>query len=684
MNVTEYRNIAEQVQKNKEDILKWFKRQEVLSTLNIRIKGRVEYFSELPITDNQIGDTWAVGLEEPFDYYIYVDDNQYEPDSHWFEFGKLFIQGPQGPQGEKGSKGDTGESTKWLIGTMEPTHPANEYDIYLNIETGYVYQYVNDTWVRQGNIKGATGPTGRVGDQGPRGERGPRGPMGPEGDPARVVKLAGQVATIDELPEAGVVPTGTGYLVGASSPYNLYITWTYLGVPAWHNVGPFNQGTIITVEGQFVSAFDADTKVDKAGILEGTFVYAKSVNEDTMIRVSTTHLTGEATIVERDRDTGTFNVNTPVYGNNPATKDYVDDLVNESLSVIPLALRPGEGANSTIIKDNNNIASGERCLVIGKNNSSLTNDNFVYGEGSIADTGSKSGLVGGKQCKITGSYGVALGRTCEAGAYGFAVGNTNIVTGGAGGAIGIQNTVSGGNSIALGAVNNITEAGSVACGSTNHIHSKYSFVAGTNNDVSPLSGGTHGYALGASNTVNSFNANGALGASNNVSGSSSWAIGGTNTITGRLSVALGSNNNISGIQSVACGNANTVRGLDSFTAGVSNVIADNGDLVGGFAIGSYLQVDKSGQVVVGKANDTSSDALFAVGNGYVGGSTVRTRSNAFEVFEDGTARVKKVRSWYDTEYVELPDNTLATHYLINELWSKIGELQSRIDALENA
>ena len=681
MNVTEYRNIAEQVQKNKDDILNWFKRQEVLSTLSIRIKGRVEYLSELPIIGNEIGDTWAVGTEEPYNYYIYVDDNQYEPENHWFEFGKLFIEGPQGPQGEKGEQGEIGSSTKWLIGTREPIDPANEYDIYLNINDGYVYQFINGVWVRQGNLKGSTGPSGRIGDQGPRGERGPAGPMGPEGSPARIIKIAGQVSTVDALPEPDIVPIDTGYLVGAQSPYNLYIKWVYAGVSAWHNVGPFNQGTAVTVDGQFVSVFDADTKLNKISSYEGDKVYVNHFGEDTFIEAETVRSTG--TLVMRDQNTGTFQAATPILAEDVTTKEYVDDLVNNSLAVIPLGLRPGGGENSTVVKDSGNASVGARSLVIGTNNSSATANNFVYGEGSEAAIGSKSSLVGGKSCKTTGSYGVALGRTCEAGAYAFAVGNTNTVTGGAGGAIGIQNTVTGGNSIALGAVNNITDAGSVACGSTNQINTKYSFTAGTGNYIS--GSGTHGYGIGSSNTIQANAGNGALGSSNNVSGAGSWGIGRSNAVNGNTCVALGSGNIMSGtaIQSVACGNANTIEGLDSFAAGVSNTIHNQGSLVGGFAIGSYLDVNTSGQLAVGKANDDTSNALFVVGNGYVAGNEVRTRVNAFEVMPDNTARVRKTVAWHSPEYDTLPENTLATHVLINELWSEIQSLQARVQALEN-
>lgn len=682
MNVTEYRNIAEQVQKNKEDILEWFKRQEALSVLNMRIMGRVDEFNELPVIGNQIGDTWAVGTEDPYTYYIYVDDNQYEPENHWFEFGKLFIEGPQGLKGEKGDQGETGSSTKWLIGTREPVDPANEYDIYLNINDGYVYQFIAGVWVRQGNIKGATGPSGRIGDQGPRGERGPAGPRGPEGSPSRIITIAGKVSTVDELPDPDIVPPEAGYLVGAASPYNLYIRWTYAGVAAWHNVGPFNQGTAVTVDGQFVSIFDADTKLDRAGTVTVTSVYARNINEDAMIKVSESPLVGEASIVLRDRDIGTFYIDDPVYGKNPATKDYVDELVSSSLVLIPNGLRPGGGENSTVVKDSGNASVGARSLVIGANNSSLTANNIVYGDGSEAATGSKACLVGGKQCKVTGSYGVALGRTCEAGSYDFAVGNTNIAKGGASGAIGIQNTVTGNNSVALGAVQNISGAGSVACGSTNQIATKYSFTAGTGNYT--YGNGTHGYCLGNSNNIQANAGNGALGSGNSVNGATAWALGRSNGVSGNTCFAIGSGNTlpVTATQSVALGNANRVEGLDSFAVGVSNTIHDQGPLVGGFAIGSYLDVNKSGQVVVGKANDDTSTALFAVGNGYVAGSEVITRGNAFEVMPDNTARVKKVLSWNDPAYTALPENTIATHRLINELWAEIGRLSARITELE--
>lgn len=81
---------------------------------------------------------------------------------------------------------------------------------------------------------------------------------------------------------------------------------------------------------------------------------------------------------------------------------------------------------------------------------------------------------------------------------------------------------------------------------------------------------------------------------------------------------------------------NTIAGDNSYTGGSDNEVqADNVHL-----FGRNLKTNKAGRTIIGKRNDENSWAVFAVGNGQDGDTEDdSTRSNAFEVFEDGRAKV---------------------------------------------
>lgn len=125
--------------------------------------------------------------------------------------GDTGATGPQGPKGETGAtgaqgpKGDTGpqgtagtkgaDGATWLSGSAAPTTQGKTGDFYINTTTFDVYSKASGSWVKTGNIKGATGPqgaqgakgdTGAAGPQGPKGDTGATGSQGPKGDPGAV------------------------------------------------------------------------------------------------------------------------------------------------------------------------------------------------------------------------------------------------------------------------------------------------------------------------------------------------------------------------------------------------------------------------------------------------------------------------------------------------------------------
>lgn len=280
----EYRNLEEQVQKNKEDIAAHYNMDRVLADFGIRIIGHIADASELPDPETftgDYGDAYAVGETEPFRFYIWTraDVNAGHPNDYWFDIGPLAIAGPQGapgpvgPQGPRGSEFTAGSSyppisLRGIVGDVYMI--ANDYgggasngDVFVIRRIGGSLRYE-----RIGNLRGPAGPQGAPGPTGPQGAIGPTGPqglMGPQGPQGKFITIRGTLPNASQLPDpASINDLVVAFLVGTETVKDLYIQIGEAPDTAqWNNVGPFNVGSVVTVGGSFVSTFDADTKLDK-------------------------------------------------------------------------------------------------------------------------------------------------------------------------------------------------------------------------------------------------------------------------------------------------------------------------------------------------------------------------------------------------------------------------------------
>ena len=296
VNGKELRNLEEQVQANKNDIARIIEGEELLARLGIKVVGQVESNSELPnpVTyDGEFGDAFLVGDATPYDYYIFTRPFEGETDPQWFNLGPFPVAGPQGPQGPQGPKGADGiRGSQWFSGTGQPTTTDgyNIGDYYINVGTGNIW-HLHDVdgaakWLLEGNIKGPQGPQGLQGPQGPQGEAGPEGPEGPMGPTAATVEILGIYPNIDSLPDPETeAPRNAGALVGSSGNYDVYII-TGEDSLSWTNAGPFNAGSVVTVNGVAQSTWNADTKLTTGPALDysstnGLRVYQMSGNTRT-------------------------------------------------------------------------------------------------------------------------------------------------------------------------------------------------------------------------------------------------------------------------------------------------------------------------------------------------------------------------------------------------------------------
>lgn len=111
------RNLQEQVDKNKDDILYILTEEGVLNQFGIKVIGQEETTADLPTVDDykednpnwEYGDAYAIGTEAPYTLYILTRANGTHINDYWFNIGTFPMPGPQGPQGETGAAGEQGE-----------------------------------------------------------------------------------------------------------------------------------------------------------------------------------------------------------------------------------------------------------------------------------------------------------------------------------------------------------------------------------------------------------------------------------------------------------------------------------------------------------------------------------------------------------------------------------------------
>lgn len=239
----QFRNLEEQVKKNKDDILYILEEEGVLNEFGIKVVGQITDASQLPDPDTyegEYGDAYAVGTSSPYILYIYTRANGTHPNDYWFNIGQFpqpstmpGAQGPTGPKGDPGTRGST-----WTNGTSNPTSTSGYLtnDKYLNTSNGDVYNYTGSTWQLVGNIRGPQGIQGPQGNVGPVGQQGIQGPKGDKGDPGTSFVIAGTVANEGQLPAPSTLEDNIAYLVGNDADgYDLYVQLQ--DTQTWKNVG---------------------------------------------------------------------------------------------------------------------------------------------------------------------------------------------------------------------------------------------------------------------------------------------------------------------------------------------------------------------------------------------------------------------------------------------------------------
>jgi hypothetical protein len=261
-----------------------------------------------------------------------------------------------------------------------------------------------------------------------------------------------------------------------------------------------------------------------------------------------------------------------------------------------------------------NIASGNECLVVGRQNN-------AYGDYSLAaGYGNKSGY----SC-IVGGYGNIVNANSS-----FATGKNNKV---------LKNLTS---IIIGGQDNTINESANITTGVSNTNNASKSIVLGWNNNAS----GDCNLIGGASNTVTNGN-NITFGKSNTNKGVNAIVAGQNNTIESDDGITVGNTNKIYNTETLTVGNKNTVYHKGSIVGGTGNKVGTTAtygiNIINGqentiedgcskSIVSGYKNTVKKGSSLVVGANNTSS-----VENGIVAGKWSAENSNALLVLGYGSS-----------------------------------------------
>ena len=240
------RNIQEQVEKNKNDIAAWT----TLDAFGIKVLGIVATDADIPEGTYDYGDAYLVGTEEPYDIYIYTRGT-----NSFINIGPLTIVGPQGPQGEQGLAGTI------AIGTVTTGDPGSLASVQ---NVGTSENAVLNFIIPRGNT-GATGAQGEQGEQGEQGIQGIQGIQGPQGDPGQSFMIVGVITNTSQLPDPTTTQRNYAYVYNdgdASTPDRLYYIIGAVGSETWTYSSLAAAGTTVSVAGNTVSAWNADTKLD--------------------------------------------------------------------------------------------------------------------------------------------------------------------------------------------------------------------------------------------------------------------------------------------------------------------------------------------------------------------------------------------------------------------------------------
>lgn len=344
INNIEYRNLEEQVRKNKEDIAKHYQATNLpLNLAGIEVIGEITDPSQL---EDKIGTVFGqayvqiVGRDTTLWIWSRANPDAGQNQPYWLDV-PFTTEGPRGERGFTGERGPEGvRGSQWTSGLGRPETISGYKvgDFYINVQTGNIW-HLHDydgsiEWVLEGNIKGPQGPQGMRGERGEPGPEGPQGEIGPQGERGAIFSSLGYVSSIDQLPDPAILDDlNIAYVVGSVPPYTMYVQIGESPLTAtWKSLGVINAGTQVydSETETYYTSWDTNTKVDKmVNNQQLTYAYVNKGGDDDKIRVTTG--TNSNAIAQRLASGHLQVPENPTADNYATAKSYVDNLVNNKI-----------------------------------------------------------------------------------------------------------------------------------------------------------------------------------------------------------------------------------------------------------------------------------------------------------------------------------------------------------------
>lgn len=217
INGYQLRNLQEQVEKNKDDILSIINEQGTLNQFGIKVVGQIDILNNLPTVEDykesnpnwEYGDAYAVGVTAPYSLYILTRAGGTHPNDYWFNIGQFPLQGAQGKDGTAATVEVAGTVTLVENSPARVENIGDKTNAKLNfyIPRG---EKGNTPTIAIGTVESTTGNpevtnsgtnTGAIFNfKLPKGEKGDKGDTGATGESFRII------ATLDNINQ---LPTPT-------------------------------------------------------------------------------------------------------------------------------------------------------------------------------------------------------------------------------------------------------------------------------------------------------------------------------------------------------------------------------------------------------------------------------------------------------------------------------------------
>ena len=227
VNGYQLRNLQEQVEKNKNDIIAIINEQGTLNQFGIKVVGQIDILNNLPTVEDykesnpnwEYGDAYAVGVTAPYSLYILTRAGGTHPNDYWFNIGQFPLQGAQGKDGTAATVEVAGTVTLVENSPARVENIGDKTNAKLNfyIPRG---EKGNTPTIAIGTVESTTGNpevtnsgtnTGAIFNfKLPKGEKGDKGDTGATGESFRII------ATLDntnQLPTPTEAIRSNAYLI---------------------------------------------------------------------------------------------------------------------------------------------------------------------------------------------------------------------------------------------------------------------------------------------------------------------------------------------------------------------------------------------------------------------------------------------------------------------------------------